>query len=110
MIQRDPKIVTSRLSRTVKRDGVSVEVWIIRLENETKWLLEVVNCANTSTVWNDLFVSDDEALAEFERTAAEEGMQVFLDKGDGFPLCRGTVAEEVMRTFLDKGDEIRFRR
>jgi hypothetical protein len=35
MIERDPKIVQSDLSRTVKQDGVTVEVSIIRLEHET---------------------------------------------------------------------------
>ena len=42
MIERDPKIVKSGLSRTVKKDGVTVEVSIIRLEHETEWSLEVV--------------------------------------------------------------------
>ena len=88
MIERDPKIVKSDLSRTVKKDGVMVEVSIIRLEHETEWSLEVVNSANTSIVWDDLFTSDDEAFAEFERTVAEEGMQTFLDKGNVIPLRR----------------------
>jgi hypothetical protein len=72
MIERDPKIVQSGLSRTVKKDGVTVEVSIIRLEHETQWSLEVVNSARTSIVWDDLFASDDEAFAEFERTVASE--------------------------------------
>lgn len=66
MIERDPKIVKSGLSRTVEKDGVTVEVSIIRLEHETEWSLEVVNSASTSIVWDDLFASDDEAFAEFE--------------------------------------------
>jgi hypothetical protein len=37
MIERDPNIVKSGLSRTVKKDGVMVEVSIIRFEHETKW-------------------------------------------------------------------------
>ena len=45
MIERDPNIVKSGLSRTVKKDGVTVEVSIIRLEHETEWSLEVVNSA-----------------------------------------------------------------
>ena len=45
MIERDPKIVQSDLSRTVKQDGVTVEVSIIRLVHETEWSLEVVNSA-----------------------------------------------------------------
>ena len=50
MIERDPKIVKSGLSRTVKTNGVTVEVSIIRLEHETEWSLEVVNSACTSIV------------------------------------------------------------
>ena len=87
MIERDPKIVQSDLSRTVKQDGVTVEV-SIRLEHETEWSLEVVNSASTSIVWDDLFASDDEAFAEFERTVAEEGMRTFLDKENVIPFRR----------------------
>ena len=32
-----------------------MEVSIIRPEHETQWSLEVVNAANTSIVWDDLF-------------------------------------------------------
>ncbi len=88
MIERDQNIVQSALSRTVKRDGVTVEVSIVRLERETEWSLEVVNSASTSIVWDDLFASDDEAFAEFERTVAEEGIRTFLDKGNVIPLRR----------------------
>ncbi len=88
MIERDPKIVKSGLSRIVKKDGVTVEVSVIRLEHATEWSLEVVNSARTSIVWDDLFTSDDEAFAEFERTVAEEGMRTFLDKGNVIPLRR----------------------
>ncbi len=88
MIERDPKIVKSGLSRIVKKDGVTVEVSIIRLEHKTEWSLEVVNSASTSIVWDDLFASDDEAFAEFERTVAEEGMRTVLDKGNVIPLRR----------------------
>jgi hypothetical protein len=51
MNERDPKIVQSDLSRTVKQDGVTVEVSIIRLERETEWSLEVVNSPNLSGLW-----------------------------------------------------------
>jgi len=88
MIERDPNIVKSELSRTVKKDGVTVEVSIIRLEHETEWSLEVVDSASTSIVWDDLFASDDEAFAEFERTVAEEGMRAFLDKASVIPFRR----------------------
>jgi hypothetical protein len=80
MNPREPNLVHSGLSRTVEKDGVTVEVSIYRLEHESQWSLEVVNAAGTSIVWDDLFSSDDEACAEFERTVADEGMWAFLDK------------------------------
>jgi hypothetical protein len=81
MDRREPNLVHSGLSRMVTRGGVTVEVSIVRLENETAWSLEVVNSAGTSTVWDDLFLSDEDAYAEFERTVAEEGIRTFLDGG-----------------------------
>jgi hypothetical protein len=87
MSERDPNIVNSGLSRKVTHDRVTVEVSIIRLEHESEWLLEVVNTANTSTVY-ELFPTDEAAHAEFERTVAEEGMQTFLDSAKVIPLRR----------------------
>lgn len=80
MDQRAPNLVYSNLSRMVTKDGVTVEVSIVRLENETKWSLDVVDPSGGSTVWDDLFSSDQEALAEFERTVAKEGIRTFLDR------------------------------
>ena len=88
MIERDPNIVQSGLSRTVKKEGVTVEVSIFRLEHETEWSLEVVNSAGTSIVWDELFATGEDAYAEFERTVAEEGMRTFLDKGNVIPFRR----------------------
>jgi hypothetical protein len=88
MSERDPNIVNSGLSRKVARDGVTVDVSIIRLEHENEWSLEVVNSANTSIVWDELFPTDEAAYAEFERTVAEEGMHAFLDSAKMIPFRR----------------------
>jgi hypothetical protein len=88
MNQREPNLVHSSLSRAVTSDGVTVTVSIVRLEHETQWSLEVVNDARTSIVWDDLFSSDEEAYAEFQRTLADEGMSAFLDKGNVIPFRR----------------------
>jgi hypothetical protein len=82
MKQREPNLVRSDLSGTVRKDGVTVEVSIVRLEDEPRWSLEVVNSSGTSIVWHDLFLSDESAYAEFQRTVAEEGIQTFLDSGN----------------------------
>ena len=44
-----------------------------RFEN-SKWTLEVIDSAGTSTVWDDQFDTDEEAKAEFNRCIAEEGI------------------------------------
>ena len=88
MDQREPNLVYSSLSRTVTKDGVAVEVSIVRLENETRWSLEVINTSGGSTVWDDLFSSDEEAYSEFQRTVAEEGIRTFLDGGKVIPFKR----------------------
>ncbi len=61
MREREPNLVTSGLSGTFAKDGVTVEVNIVRLEHEKLWSLEVVNAKGTSTVWDELFPSDEEA-------------------------------------------------
>ena len=88
MSEQGPEIVDSPLSRRVAKDGVTVEVSIIRLEHESRWSLEVINAANTSTVWDDLFPTDAAAFAEFERTVAEEGMAAFSDTAKVIPFPR----------------------
>ena len=60
----DYKIIDSPLSRIVEEDGISVDVRICRLE-DTEWSLEIVASDGNSTVWNDVFPSDEDALAAF---------------------------------------------
>ena len=68
---REPNIVASGLSRTVTIDDVKVEVQIFRLEHDPQWTLEVINDEGTSTVWDGLFDTDEEAFAAFELTVEE---------------------------------------
>ena len=88
MQEREPNLVTSGLSGVVSEDGVTVDVQIVRLESEAGWSLEVINNKNTSIVWDDLFLSDGAAFAEFRRTVKEEGMCTFLDEGKVIPFRR----------------------
>ena len=83
MPDSDPNIIVSPLSRTVSREGVTVTVHIYRLEHDPRWALEVVNENGTSTVWDDLFPTDEDAFTAFARTVAEEGMETFLDDNEG---------------------------
>ena len=88
MKERIPNLVRSGLSSIVSKDNVTVEVIIVRLESESKWSLEVLNNAGTSIVWDDLFDSDEDAYAEFQRTGEEEGMRAFLDNQNVIPFRR----------------------
>ena len=78
-MKNDPEIIYSGHCTRFIKDGVVVDVQIYRLE-DTAWSLEVVNSANTSVVWDDLFETDDEAFAEFMRTVEEEGMAAFAER------------------------------
>ena len=79
MADTDPTIIDSPLSQTISQDGITVQVAIFRLESETKWSLEVVNEAGTSTVWEDPFDTDAAAFEAFLHTVEAEGMDTFLD-------------------------------
>ncbi len=62
------RIIHSPLERRISERGISVEVLIYRGEDDAGWLLEVVDHAGGSTVWNGAFVSDRAALDAALRT------------------------------------------
>ena len=75
----DPKIIDSPLSRIVEEDGISVDVRICRLE-DTEWSLEIVATDGNSTVWDDLFRSDEVALAEALKAIKKDGIRSFSER------------------------------
>lgn len=79
MDQPDYKIVYSPLCRQVSQDGRTVDVHIYRGEHDDWWILEVVAEDGSSTVWDDRFQSDHDALAEVTATILKEGMAAFDD-------------------------------
>jgi hypothetical protein len=74
----ETKLIISRLSRTITRDGVTVDVHIFRSEGDPEWALEVVDRDGASTVWEDTFATEQDALNEVFQTIAVEGMSGFL--------------------------------
>jgi hypothetical protein len=75
----DPEIEYSPLCEEVTRDGQTVRVQIYRLKNgDSGWSLEVIDQEGASTVWDDLFATDQGAFAEFSQTLETEGIQSFL--------------------------------
>ena len=74
----ETKLIISRLSRTITRDGITVDVHIFRSEGDPEWTLEVVDHDGASTVWEDTFATEQDALNEVFQTIAVEGMSGFL--------------------------------
>lgn len=59
----DIENIHSPLSQTYSADGHSLRIQIYR-SPDSLWLLEVVDESGTSTVWDDLFETDKQALEE----------------------------------------------
>jgi hypothetical protein len=57
-----------------------VEIHIYRMP-DTGWSLEVVDEHNNSTVWEDLFETDEEALAVALQELNEDGIDAFIAGG-----------------------------
>jgi uncharacterized protein len=72
----------SPLAQPVTRDGKTVQVDIYE-DGQGGWLLEVVDEFWNSTVWDDSFESDREALAEALKTIDEEGIDSLIGAPPG---------------------------
>jgi hypothetical protein len=75
----DPEIVMSPFCQEVSKDGTKVQVDIFRCENEAGWILEVIDEENASTVWDQPFDTDQEALDAVIKVIEEDGIESFLD-------------------------------
>ena len=72
-MEDDYELVMSPLCQSITEKGHTVRVEIYR-GPDTDWTLEVVDASNTSTVWDDLFATDQAALDEALRAVREEGI------------------------------------
>jgi len=82
MMEGMSSIVYSEFCGHFTQEGVEVDIFIVKLEVGRYWTLEVVNSNGTSIVWDQTFLDDHEAYAEFQRTVTEEGMEAFLDQSN----------------------------
>ncbi len=73
----DYKVIDSPLSCDMRRDGIDIEVQIYRGEDEEGWILDVVDSAGSSFIWEERFVTDQAALDELLRDIAANGMKQF---------------------------------
>ena len=75
----DPEIVMSPLCREIVEDGTRIQVDIYRGEDDSGWILEVIDEENASTVWDDPFDTDQEALDAVMKVIEQDGIRSFLD-------------------------------
>ncbi|WP_336492578.1 hypothetical protein [Methylobacterium nigriterrae] len=80
---KDRHLEFSPLSGRITRDGFTVEVKIYRfVGDEADWALEVIDHEGGSTVWNELFATDDAAYEAFRLAVDEDGIGSFLEPGE----------------------------
>ncbi|MEX1668652.1 hypothetical protein AB4876_07000 [Zhongshania guokunii] len=81
-MSENSEIKMSPLCRTIEKDGKSVRVDIYE-DGDGSWILEVFDQFNNSTIWEDAFESDADALFEIEATIKEEGIDCLIGPVDG---------------------------
>jgi hypothetical protein len=81
-MEEDYQLVTSPLCRSITENGHTIRLDIYR-GPDTDWTLEAVDSSNNSTVWDDLFSTDQAALDEALRTIREEGIESLVGPPDG---------------------------
>ena len=77
-VENEPELEMSLLCQKISRDGITIDVQIYRFVGGDEWALEVVDEDDGSTVWDGLFATDEQALAEVVRIIEEEGISSFL--------------------------------
>ena len=82
----DPNLVHSGLSQRITVEGHEFSIEIYSLEHEVAWSLEVVDDEGTSTVWDDLFDTDQAALDEVLKAVEKEGRGAFRENADVIPF------------------------
>lgn len=70
----DKRLIVSRLSGAFSRDGITVDVYVYRVETDDSWILEVADNEDASTVWDDKFPTDQAAYDFFLQSVEIEGL------------------------------------
>jgi len=75
----DPEIIMSPLCREISGDDTKIQVDIYRVKGIPGWALEVIDEENASTVWDDPFDTDQEALDAVLEVIEKDGIRSFLE-------------------------------
>ena len=65
--------------REISVDDTKIQVDIYRVEGIPGWALEVIDEENASTVWDDPFDTDQEALDAVMEIIEKDGIRSFLE-------------------------------
>jgi hypothetical protein len=82
-MNEDPEIEISKQSQIISSGGKNLSVEIYRIKGTSDWSLEIVDENGNSTVWDDLFASDKEAITEAKKAILEETTEAFIGPEDG---------------------------
>lgn len=85
MTDGDQNPLRSPLAQSLTRDGKTIQIEIFE-DGEGGWLLEVIDEHGNSTVWDDPFQSDRDALDEALRTIDEDGIDSLIGVPSDSPL------------------------
>jgi hypothetical protein len=72
-------LIYSDLGQKVTANGITVEIVIYRLDDQTTWTLSVYDQEGGDTVWDDLFATEEDALKEAMRAIDEFGITSFAE-------------------------------
>jgi|LWDU01.1.fsa_nt_gi uncharacterized protein len=73
------EVKMSPLSKEHSVDGKTVKIDIYE-DHKGGWILEVVDEYGNSTIWDDPFKSDEDAMNEVMKTIKEEGIDTLIGK------------------------------
>ncbi len=79
----EDKLITSELSQEISSGGRTIKAEIYKLESQEEWTLEIEDEFNNSTVWDDTFATESEALIEAKKSILAEGVKKFIGPEDG---------------------------
>jgi hypothetical protein len=76
-MNEEVEIIMSSLSQKISSGGKTIQVDIYH-GGDNCWVLEVVDEFNNSTVWDDSFETDSEALTEVKKVILAEGVDALI--------------------------------
>lgn len=77
-MNHEPELEYSALSQEISSDGKSVSVEIYRTIGDEQWLLEVVDEYGNSTIWDETFSDESDALTEAKKAILSDGIDSLI--------------------------------